>query len=86
MKAVLTWHKIIFTKTHDLDDLKRLCLLVAAELAGYLDKIGDLTKYAWRFRYPGAPYSPDRKEAEQAMRRASELLRAITTNLEAQLK
>jgi hypothetical protein len=48
-------------------------------------KISELTKYAWRFRYPCAPYLPDRKEAERAMRKASELLDAITSQLETQL-
>ena len=54
-------------------------------LTGSLNNIGDLTKYAWRFRYPGAPYSPYREEAEQAIRKASDLLKAIDSELEDQL-
>jgi len=46
-----------------------------------LEGIGRLTIYAWRFRYPGAPYSPDREEAERAMQMASQLLDAIASRL-----
>jgi HEPN domain-containing protein len=81
MKALLTWHKVLFRKTHELDVLKMLCLPLLATLPDELEDIDQLTKYAWRFRYPGAPYVPDREEAEHAMLVASGLLHAITTLL-----
>jgi HEPN domain-containing protein len=86
LKAFLVWHQTPFTKTHDLDGLRKLCLPFVTKPIAQLENIGDLTVYAWRFRYPGAPYSPDRKEAEEAMRKASELLHAISSQLESRFQ
>ena len=58
MKALLTWRQVSFKKTHDLDELKQWCLPLAAGAAVQLDGIERLSQYAWRFRYPGAPYAP----------------------------
>ncbi len=54
MKATLTWHQVAFKKTHDLDELKRVCLPLAGDAAAHLSGIEKLSQYAWRFRYPGA--------------------------------
>jgi HEPN domain-containing protein len=85
LKALLTWRQIPFTKTHELDVLKELCLPAIATPIAQLESVDDLTQYAWRFRYPGAPYSPGREEAEQAMGMASALLDSITSQLELEL-
>jgi len=66
MKAVLTWNQVPFQKTHDLEELKQLCLALAAGATAQLAGIGRLSQYARRFRYPGAPYSPEPEEAEEA--------------------
>ncbi len=84
MKAVLTWRQVAFKKTHDLDELKRVCLPLAGDAAAYLSGIEKLSQYAWRFRYPGAPYSPERAEAEAARRTAGQLLDALAVQLESQ--
>jgi hypothetical protein len=63
MKAVLTWNQVSFKKTHDLDELKLACLPYAGDAAAQLAGIERLSQYAWRFRYPGAPYAP--KEQKQ---------------------
>jgi HEPN domain-containing protein len=84
MKAVLTWRQIPFSKTHDLDELKEACLPLAGDLAAQLAGIGRLSRYAWRFRYPGAPYSPDRTEAEETRQTAGQLLDAVAAQLESQ--
>ena len=84
MKAILTWHQIPFKKTHDLDELKLACLPLAGDAAIHLQGIERLSQYAWRFRYPGAPYSPGRTEAEAARHASSQLLEAVTVLLKFQ--
>lgn len=84
MMAVLTWHQIPFKKTHDLDELRQACLPLNPEFAALLAGVERLSQYAWRFRYPGAPYLPERAEAEQAHSAASRLLESLTVYLESQ--
>ena len=84
LKAILTWHQVTFKRTHDLDELKQLCLPFAGAAATFLSGIKLLSQYAWRFRYPGAPYSSDQKEAEVARDAAWLLLDAVTTQLESE--
>jgi HEPN domain-containing protein len=84
MKAVLTWHQVSFKKTHDLDELKQMCLPLAEDATAHLAGIERLSQYAWRFRYPGAPYSPERTEAEEARHAAGRLLDAVAARLESQ--
>jgi hypothetical protein len=40
-----------------------------------------LTKYAWRFRYPGAPYEPTLDEGRTASNLAREVMDAILGRL-----
>jgi HEPN domain-containing protein len=40
-----------------------------------------LTKYAWRFRYPGAPYEPTLDEGRTAFNLAREVIDAILDRL-----
>jgi HEPN domain-containing protein len=84
MKAVLTWHQVSFKKTHDLDELKQACLPYAGDATAQLTGVERLSQYAWRFRYPGAAYTPERTEAEEAQKRAGQLLGSITALLESQ--
>ena len=84
MKALLTWHQAPFKKTHDLDELKQSCLPLATGAADQLATIERLSQYVWRFRYPGAPYSPELTEAEEARHAAGELLQAMAAQLEPQ--
>jgi HEPN domain-containing protein len=82
LKALLTWHQIRFSKTHELDVLTKLSLPVLSTPISQLETVGSLTQYAWRFRYPGAPYEPQREEAEEARRMASGFLEAISAQLD----
>ena len=84
MKAVLTWHQISFKKTHDLAELKLICLPVCDNASDYMKGIENLSQYAWRFRYPGASYSPERAEAEAALQASGQLLDAVVAQLESQ--
>jgi HEPN domain-containing protein len=84
MKALLTWNQVSFKKTHDLDELKQVCLPLAGEAGAHLAGIERLSHYAWRFRYPGAPYTPERTEADEARQAAGDLLDAVSARLESQ--
>ncbi len=65
LKAYLTWHQTAFRKTHELRELAAACALIDPALESALVPAEALSKYAWRFRYPGAPYEPDAEEAAQ---------------------
>jgi hypothetical protein len=65
---------VSFKKTHDLDELKQVCLPLAGEATPHLTGLERLSQYAWRFRYPGAPYSPERTEADEAWHATRRLL------------
>ncbi|MBI5085383.1 MAG: HEPN domain-containing protein [Acidobacteria bacterium] len=84
MKALLTWHQVSFKKTHDVDELKAACLPIAGDASVHLAGIERLSQYAWRFRYPGAPYSPEQEEAEEARRAAAQLFDAVRARLESE--
>ncbi|HXB75007.1 MAG TPA: HEPN domain-containing protein [Candidatus Acidoferrales bacterium] len=74
----------MFKKTHDLGELKQMCLPYAGDATAHLAGIERLSQYAWRFRYPGAPYSPEQTEAEEARKAAGQLLDSIAARLESQ--
>jgi len=46
-----------------------------------MSRAGALTKYAWRFRYPGAPYEPALDEGRTAFNLAREVMDAILGRL-----
>jgi len=59
LKAYLTWNQKVFQKTHELRELAAACALIDPILKSTLEPAETLSKYAWKFRYPGAPYEPD---------------------------
>jgi hypothetical protein len=69
MKAFLTWHDAAFREVHNLEELGESCVRLDSTLACSVTSVTVLTKYAVRFRYPGAPYEPDVEEAQEAMRK-----------------
>ncbi len=42
-----------------------MCAQIDPTLEPALEPTVALSQYAWRFRYPGAPYEPDAAEAER---------------------
>jgi HEPN domain-containing protein len=81
LKAFLTWHDVPFRRVHELDVIGGQCTDVDASLADLVDRADVLTKYAWRFRYFGAPYEPLLKEAQSALAMAREAVEAIVSRL-----
>ena len=67
LKALLTHHDHLFRKTHDIGELALACLEHEPSLEALLRQSAPLTEYAWRFRYPGEVFEPDRREVEDAL-------------------
>ncbi len=81
LKAFLTWSQSAFRKTHELRDLAAACALIDPSLQSTLAPAEALSKYAWLFRYPGAPYEPDAKEAAQGRVLAEQVRAEISGRL-----
>jgi HEPN domain-containing protein len=81
-KAFLTFHQIAFRKTHDLTYLGTQCATADISLEPALKEAEELTDYASVFRYPDAPYEPDRPEALRAIEIADKLCAAVRVRLE----
>jgi HEPN domain-containing protein len=81
LKAYLTWNQKVFRKTHELRELAAACALIDPALKSILDPAETLSKYAWQFRYPGAPYEPDAQEAADGRALAEQVRAAIVSRL-----
>jgi HEPN domain-containing protein len=66
LKAFLTHHDHPFRNTHDLGELALACLEHEPSLEALLRESAPMTEYAWRFRYPGEVFEPERREVEDA--------------------
>ena len=86
LKGFLTWHDIAFRQVHELGEIGGQCIQADATLGDLLRCANSLTKYAVRFRYPGAPYEPALEEAQAAHALAQKVLEAIMFRLREQLK
>ena len=78
IKAWLTASEVIFTKTHSLEILLRLCFPSAPGLQGFILHAEELTPFATEFRYPGDIFEPSADEAGNALHLAEELTLWIT--------
>jgi HEPN domain-containing protein len=81
LKAFLTWHERTFRRTHDLEELGKDCQAIDGTLAALLEEADVLSDYAWKLRYPGAPYIPEREEAEAMFAIANRVLRDVQLRL-----
>jgi HEPN domain-containing protein len=70
LKAFLVWSDVPFPKTHDLGRLGHQAAQLDPSLEQLVDRIVDLSKYAWTFRYPGDPIEPSSAEAQEVLGRA----------------
>ena len=80
-KSFLTWHDVPFRRVHELDVIGGHCVDVDPTLKDLADRADILTKYAWQFRYPGAPYEPALEEGQMAFILAREIMEAMTSRL-----
>jgi HEPN domain-containing protein len=86
LKGFLTWHDIAFRQVHELGEIGKQCLQADPTLSDLLQRTNSLTKYAVRFRYPGAPYEPALEEAQAAHALAQEVFEAIMFRLREKVK
>ena len=71
LKAFLIFNKRNFRKTHDLDELKELCLEIHSGFDNF--EVGVLTLYAVEGRYPNYFIIPTLKEAKESFKLASQV-------------
>ena len=64
LKAFLTWHGRVFRRTHDLEERGEACRAIDPTPAALVEQADVLSDYAWKLRYPGTAYTPEREEAE----------------------
>lgn len=81
LKAFLTWHDRPFRRTHDLEELGAACCAIDGTLAALVEEADVLSEYAWKLRYPGSPYSPEKDEAESMLRIAQAVFHEIRVRL-----
>ena len=81
LKGFLAYNDKPFRKTHDIGDLRAMCLLIDDSLQSVLAGAEELTKYAWLFRYPGAPQDPDPADAADGLAKAELVLREVQRRL-----
>ena len=81
LKAFLVWHDLPFPKTHDLGRLGSQAVELDATLEPLVDRIVDLSKYAWAFRYPGNQPEPTLAEAVDAFSRAKSAVDEIASRI-----
>jgi HEPN domain-containing protein len=86
LKAFLAAHNCPFPKTHDLDEIGRPVMALDPSLATVVDRAKDLTPYAWRFRYPGAPAAPTEDETREALTLARDVYTAILDRLPGEVR
>lgn len=81
LKGFLTWHDVPFRRVHELDEIGEQCAGVDLSLSEVIGRADALTKYAWRFRYPGAPCEPTVDEGRIALNLAREVMDAVLGRL-----
>lgn len=77
LKGLLARHGRPFRKTHDIGELAVACLAHEPSLEPLLRQSAPLTEYAWRFRYPGEIFEPERSEVLEALGIASRVVDAV---------
>jgi HEPN domain-containing protein len=80
-KGFLAWHDVPFRKTHELEEIGEACIKLDATFKEIVDRATPLTEYAWKFRYPGEPDQPSKKEAKEALAVATEVLEEVVKRL-----
>ena len=86
LKGFLTWHSCTFRKTHSLEELGEQCQQFDTTLRPVIDIAVPLTKYAWKYRYPGDPAEPTSQEATESLAIAREVYDAVLSRLPGEVR
>jgi HEPN domain-containing protein len=81
LKAFLTCHGRTFRRTHDLEPLGEACRAIDGTLAALVEEADVLSDYAWKLRYPGTAYTPEREEAEAMLGLAGRVFLEVQSRL-----
>ena len=85
LKSFLTWHEQAFRRTHDIEEIGEACCAVDGTLAALVEEADVLSDYAWKLRYPGAPYTPNGEEVESMLSLAVRVFEAVKSRLPPEL-
>lgn len=77
LKAFLTYHDIVFEKTHDLIELLELSRAQEPAFEQWREVTNELTPYAVQFRYPGDVLEPSKSDAETALQHAQSFVQFV---------
>ncbi len=80
-KAFLFWNDVPFRKTHEIEEVGRLCEKLDPSLGNVVEHAIDLTPFAWRFRYPGDVMEPSPTDTQDALSLARDVYEAIAKRL-----
>ncbi|MBU2604015.1 MAG: HEPN domain-containing protein [Actinobacteria bacterium] len=81
LKGFLAAHDRPIRKTHDLVGLGAECVEIDSTLEPLLRRAGELTEFAWRYRYPGSPDPLSRGEIVDALELARQVCDAISAKV-----
>jgi HEPN domain-containing protein len=81
LKALLVWHQVEFTRTHDLDELLDLVATIDANVSEPLRDCIGLTDYGVDIRYPGDTVELTFERAKQAVALAVKVCDAVLAAL-----
>ena len=81
LKAFLTWHDQPFKKTHDLAALGKQCKVIDESLDLLIDRLDDLSPYAWAYRYPTSFAEPPPPEVDEASALAHTIVTEVLKRL-----
>jgi HEPN domain-containing protein len=73
LKAWLTFHEVVFPKTHSLEDLLALCIPSAPGFTQFQRHAEELAPLATAYRYPGDVFEPSAVLAARVLALAEEL-------------
>ncbi len=85
LKAYLVFRREPFEKIHDLEELIDRCLPHEPGFADLRDRVGLLTPYAVRFRYPG-PGDPSPEQVRSALAVVTDVWAFVTGRLPEELR
>ena len=80
LKAFLSFHDIIFPRTHDIEELLGLCAELNERFADLIEKTTFLTNYAVELRYD-VEFWPEKEEAEAAFVAADKIKQVVLSIL-----
>lgn len=85
LKAFLTYHAVVFEKTHDIGRLCGICAGLEPAFERIRDRAHRLSDYGVRFRYPGSG-NPTLEEVQEALVVVREIWDLVLEQLPQQLR